>query len=548
MERVVYVIGHRNPDTDSVASAIAYAALKVRQGMENVVAAMAGPPNHQTRFVLEKLGIPEPVYLPDVHPKVRDILQRQPITLSPLDSVYESLEKFHRHQVRSLPVLDSQGVPQGVISLLKLSESLLLPCPEQQRLITTTLAALTRTLGGNLIAGTTDDAPLSLKLFVGAMHEESFSERIGGINPEQLLVITGNLRSIQEAAIEKKVRMLVITGGHPVDPDVLDYARRQGVGVLITPHDTATAAWLTRLSTPVSLVAEGKVVTIGTGEPLYKLRQKLLVSGEAAVFAVEEGGTLAGVATKSSLLAPLPFALILVDHNETGQAVPGADAVEIIEVIDHHKLGNSHSDTPIPFFTAPVGSTCTLVAMRYRDSGLEPDRHMASLLLAGILSDTVIFKSPTTTALDREVARWLESVAKLDASAFGNEIFAASSSLRAYPSARDAVTADFKIFSQEGKTIGIGQVEVVGFQDFYEMKADLLTALTELRLKDDLFFAGLMVTDITTESSLFLVEGYTRIAHFMNYPQLEPHLFELKGVMSRKKQMVPHLLRILAKQ
>ncbi|WP_369412246.1 CBS domain-containing protein [Geotalea toluenoxydans] len=204
MERVVYVIGHRNPDTDSVASAIAYAALKVRQGMENVVAAMAGPPNHQTRFVLEKLGIPEPVYLPDVHPKVRDILQRQPITLSPLDSVYESLEKFHRHQVRSLPVLDSQGVPQGVISLLKLSESLLLPCPEQQRLITTTLAALTRTLGGNLIAGTTDDAPLSLKLFVGAMHEESFSERIGGINPEQLLVITGNLRSIQEAAIEKK--------------------------------------------------------------------------------------------------------------------------------------------------------------------------------------------------------------------------------------------------------------------------------------------------------------------------------------------------------
>jgi len=547
VKNTVYVIGHRNPDTDSIASAIAYADLKRRTGLTGAVAAMAGEPNPQTRYILDRLGIADPLYLADAHPKVRDIVNRRPVTVSLESSAYEALEKFHSSGVRVLPVLDEGGIPRGSLSLLRLSENYLVPGSDRQREFTTTLPSLATTLSGRFVTGGTDGGAVTLKLFIGAMLEESFSGRIEGHDPANLLVMTGNRRTIQQASIERGVRLLVVTGNHPLDDDLLSLAAERGVSVLLTPHDTATAAWLSRLSTPVSLLAERTFATVGVGEPVGSLKRKMLSSGEPAVFVVDEEGALAGVATKSSLLAPNPYGLILVDHNELGQAVPGAEEVEILEVIDHHKLGNSHTLTPITFITSPVGSSCTLVTQRYREHGLEPDGTLAALLLAGILSDTVILKSPTTTGSDRAAVSWLEELSGLGAAEFGRDIFAACSSLNSYGSPRRVVEADFKLFSQEGKTIGVGQVEVVGFDEFYGMKGELLEELALLKQQGNLFIAGLMVTDITTESTLFLVEGHTRIAHVMEYPQVEPHLYELKNVMSRKKQMVPHLLKILAK-
>lgn len=547
MDKTVYVIGHRNPDTDSIASAIAYAALKRQTGMAGAVAAMAGEPNPQTRYILDRLGIAEPLYLADVNPKVRDIVNRSPVTISLQSSAYEALEKFQASGVRILPVLDNAKKLQGTLSLMRLSEIYLLPGSNRQREFTTTLPSLAVTLSGQLVAGGDDATAVTLKLFIGAMREESFSDRIAGHDPASLLVMTGNRRSIQQASIERGIRLLVVTGNHSLDADLLLLAEAKGVSVLLTPHDTATAAWLSRLSTPVNLLADPKFSTIGVWESVRNLRKKMLATGEAAIFAVDEEGYLAGVATKSSLLARNPYSLILVDHNELGQAVPGAEAVEILEVIDHHKLGNSHTILPISFTTAPVGSTCTLVTRCYREQEVEPDKVTAALLLAGILSDTVILKSPTTTDIDRDAVQWLEPRAGLSAAEFGSDIFAASSSLRNYGSAERIVESDFKLFSHEGKTIGVGQVEVVGFAEFHGMKEELLAELAAMKKRDRLFIAGLMVTDITTETTLFLVEGHTRIAHVMEYPQLEPHLYELKNVMSRKKQMVPHLLKILGR-
>ncbi|MFZ2947940.1 MAG: putative manganese-dependent inorganic diphosphatase, partial [Desulfuromonadaceae bacterium] len=444
-------------------------------------------------------------------------------------------------------VVDGDNKPCGMLSLLRLSESYLLPCQDKLRQVTTSLPNLARTLAAPFEAGTCTDAPITLNLFIGAMLEESFSSMIDRHPPQELLIMTGNRRTIQQAAIERGVRVLVITGGHRLEDNLVELARKQEVTVLLTPHDTATAAWLARLSTPVSHLAGQEFANIGVDKSLAALRQKLLGANVSAVLALEGDGTLAGVATKSSLLAPLPYSLILVDHNELGQAVPGAELVEIAEVIDHHKLGNSHSNTPISFTTSPVGSTCTLVARRYRECGVEPVVQIAALLLAGILSDTVILKSPTTTEADVLMAAWLEGVSGLVAADFGRDIFAASSSLKNYGSADRVVAADFKLFTHEKYSIGLGQVEVIGFDEFYSMKEDLLSALGEIKRRDNLFIAGLMVTDITTETTLFLVEGHTRIAHVMEYPQLEPHLYELKNVMSRKKQMVPHLLKILAR-
>jgi len=545
MHNTIYVIGHRNPDTDSIASAIAYAELKRRQGQPNVHAAMAGEPNPQTRYILQRLGLSAPLYLADVHPKVRDVLNRQPVTASASMPLKEVLELFHRHTVRVLPVVDQANTPIGVVSLLKLSEKYLVAGTDRKRGVDTSLRSLADCLEGTFLTGGPSDTVEHLHLFIGAMVEGSFTSRIQGYDPATLLVMTGDRPSIQQAAVEKGTRVLVVTGGFSVSGDLLATARTAGTTIISTPHDTATAAWLARLSTPLSCFVEPKFEKIGVAESLEHLRLKLLHSGEPAVIAVEEDGCIAGIATKSSLLTPIPYALILVDHNELGQAVPGAESVEIIEVIDHHKLGNPPTNQPITFMAAPVGSTCTVVATLYRERGLAPDKDIAALLLAGILSDTVILKSPTTTNRDREIVSWLEQQSGMDHAAFGREIFASCSGFSAYGSPEKAIRADFKHFNAAETLFGIGQVEVVGFDEFHELKEELHGALRRIREQDRLALAGLMVTDIYTETSLFLVEGKNELAHVMGYTQLEPHLYELKGVMSRKKQMIPHLLKVL---
>jgi manganese-dependent inorganic pyrophosphatase len=545
MEKTIYVIGHRNPDTDSIASAIAYAELKRCSGQKNVTAAAAGELNPQTRYILERLGIEPPLYLADVHPKVRDIIRRRPVTARPEMPLREVLQLFHQHNIRVLPVVDGRDVPVGIVSLLKLSEKYLVAGADRTRGIDTSLGSVSACLDAAFLAGAPADEIEHLHLFIGAMVEESFSSRIDGYDPATLLVMTGDRPSIQQAAIERGVRLLVVTGGLPVREDLLERAREAEVTVLSTPHDTATAAWLTRLSTPLSCFVEPRFEKVGVGEPLDHLRLKLLHSGEPAVIALEEDGAIAGVATKSSLLSPMPYALILVDHNELAQAVPGADAVEILEVIDHHKLGNAPTNQPITFLAAPVGSTCTVVASLYREQGMEPERKIAALLLAGILSDTVILKSPTTTVRDREMTVWLEAQAGLDHLAFGRDIFTSCSGFSAHATPEKAVRADFKHFNAGDLLFGVGQVEVVGFAEFFEMKELLREALRRVREEDRLGLAGLMVTDIYSETTLFLAEGKNELAHVMGYPQFEPHLYELKGVMSRKKQMVPHLLKVL---
>lgn len=545
MVKKIYVIGHRNPDTDSIASAIAYAELKQMLGQKNVIAATAGEPNPQTRYVLERLGIAAPLYLTDVHPKVRDVVKPQPVTARADMPLRDVLQLFHQHNIRVLPVVNDKDIPIGIVSLLKLSEKYLVAGTDRKRGVDTSLRSVAECLDATFLAGESADAIEHLHLFIGAMIEESFSGKIADYDPETLLIMTGDRPSIHHSAIERGVRLLIVTGGFTVADDLLDKARLNGVTVISTPHDTATATWMVRLSMPLSCFVEPKFEKVSVGEPLDHLRLKLLHSGEPAVIAVEEDDTIAGVATKSSLLTPLPYALILVDHNEVAQAVPGAESVEIVEVIDHHKLGNPPTNQPITFMVAPVGSTCTVVAALYRERGLEPEKKTAALLLAGILSDTVILKSPTTTSRDRELVVWLEARSGLDHISFGRDMFMSCSGFSAHGSAEKAVRSDFKHFNAGEVVFGVGQVEVVGFDEFFEYKDALRVALREIKEKDNLSLAGLMVTDIYSETTYFLAEGKNELAHVMGYPQIESHLYVLKGVMSRKKQMVPHLLKVL---
>jgi manganese-dependent inorganic pyrophosphatase len=542
----IYVIGHKNPDTDSICSAITYARLCCRQGQENVQPARAGNVNRQTEFVLEELGVPLPPLLVDVYPRVRDVVGTEVVTIDREAPLARALELFHQHSVRLLPVIDRNLEPMGLLVLKRVAERFLIPGREQDlRKVLASPASIRDCLRATALHLVAEESVEEFDLYVGAMASATFHRKMEGLDPRRIVLITGDRENIQRKAVELGVRVLIVTGSLPVTDEILALARQNGVTILSTPFDTANSAWLTRLATPVHCLLKEGFETVGLQDRLDDLRFKLLHSRDPGVIVLDGVGKVAAVATKSNLLVPSAVKLILVDHNELSQAVAGADKVEILEVIDHHRLGNFHTDHPIRFINQPLGSTCTLVATLYRQAGIEPDPSTAGLMLAGLLSDTVILKSPTATPIDREMAGWLADRARLDYQEFGRRIFAAGSTLAAYPSVRDLILGDFKEYAAGERSFGVGQVEVVSFHEFHSMKAQITASLEELRQARRLDVAGLLVTDIVQETSLLLVLGAKELPYLIGYPRLEENLFELKGVLSRKKQLVPHLLKVL---
>ncbi|WP_432821037.1 putative manganese-dependent inorganic diphosphatase [Trichloromonas sp.] len=541
-----YVIGHKNPDTDSICSAIAYARLRSSQGVDNIEAARAGDLNRQTEFVIDTLGVPRPKLLLDVYPRVRDVIRSEVVTIAGDAPLSKALELFHAHSIRLLPVLDDDRHPLGLLVLKKVSEKFLVPSLEAEiRRVTASPDSIRQCLKATAINLVDEHAEEDLDLYVGAMASATFREKIAPLDPRRIILITGDREFILREGVEAGVRVLIVTGSLPIADDIVRRGKERGVTILSTPFDTATSTWLTRLATPVRCLVRSDFLTVGLQDRLDELRLKLMHSSDPGAVVLDGDGRVAAVATKSTLLTPSPVKLVLVDHNELSQAVAGADKVEITEVVDHHRLGNFHTDYPIRFINQPLGSTCTVVATLYREAGITPDRATAGLMLSGLLSDTVILKSPTTTELDREFAGWLGGLAGLDPQEYGQRLFSAGSALAAYPTVRQLLLADFKEYQAGQRSFGVGQVEVVSFHEFYAMKDAIADSLAKLKEERGLDAAGLLVTDIVQGTSLLLALGGREFPYVIGYPQIEENVYELKGVLSRKKQLVPHLLRVL---
>jgi len=542
----IYVVGHRNPDTDSICSAMAYARLRQRQGLEGVQAGRAGNLNRQTEFVLEEIGLSQPQLLSDVYPRVRDVIGDQVVTIPAAAPVSRAMELFHLHHIRQLPVVDGRGRPCGLLVLKRITERFLVPRRESEiRRVVASPSSIMACLQAECLVGDDLDSLEELNLYVGAMASATFHEKVKDRDPRRMVLLTGDREAIQREAIDIGVRVLVITGGLPVAPELLQRAGERRVTVLQTRFDTATSAWLTRLATPVGSLVDSDYLAVHEQERVDDLRLKLLHSKDPGAIVLDEQGLVRGIATKSNLLAPSPVKLILVDHNELTQAVPGADKVEILEVVDHHRLGNFHTDQPIRFINQPLGSTCSVVATLYRQGGLEPEPAYAALMLAGLLSDTVILKSPTTTELDREISGWLSGICGFGIEEFGSRLFRAGSALAAYPDPQALVLSDFKEFTAGDRPFGVGQVEVVSFHEFLAMQDQVKAALEAVRKERKLGTIALLVTDIVQGTSLLLALGSSELPYLIGYPQIGEHLYELKGVLSRKKQLVPHLLKVL---
>jgi manganese-dependent inorganic pyrophosphatase len=540
----IYVIGHRNPDTDSICSALAYAQLRRRQGLAGVRAARAGNINQQSQFVLDYLGVDQPELLVDVYPRVSDVVTEKVVTIHRCAPLSKAIELYHQHHIRLLPVVDDKDFPQGLLLLKSATEALLVPkAPEQMRRIRTSLSAIRSSLDAKSCHVVDPDPIEDYNLYVAARREETFSRWLSQTDVRKNILIIGDRPSVQRMAIEAGVRLMIVAGDSPVDDELLDLARANDVSVLISRYDTANSVWLTRMAIPVGELAETDFICVKPGELLEDLRIKLTHGTHAGAIVTAADGTVAGIATKSHLIRNAHIKLILVDHNELIQAVPGAEKVEILEVVDHHRLGNFHTDLPIRFINQPVGSTCSLVATLYQQAGIDPDAITAGLLLAGLLSDTVILKSPTCTEFDRKLVPWLEQLSGLSYEEFGEHLFAAGSPMASGAPARDLIFTDFKEYQMGEQCLGLGQVEVVSLHSFHSRRSELQEELIKIREEKGYELAALLVTDIVMETSVLLVAGSAELPYIIGYPQEDESLYRLDGVLSRKKQLVPHLMK-----
>ncbi|HEV2453985.1 MAG TPA: putative manganese-dependent inorganic diphosphatase [Verrucomicrobiae bacterium] len=542
----VFVIGHRNPDTDAICSAIGYAEFKQRTGMAEAVAARCGDTNDRIDFVLNTFGVPAPRFVADVSPKVSDVMQRHVLSVTPDSVAADALHLMDERNIRILPVLDEEKRCRGLLSLFKLTK-FLFPVANRlmdSRRVLLSLTNLARILPGNLVASFEPDREEELIMLIGAMSVESFARRLKTFAREKVIVIVGDRQDIQYAAIREGVRVIIVTGGLEIEPDVLEHAIRKHVSIISSPQDTATTSTLCRAAVAVRNVLNEEFISFAEHAPLSAACEEARASGHQIFPVLDGDNRVAGILSKTDFLKCVERKLILVDHNELSQAVQGADEVEIVEIIDHHRIGALTTAHPILFRNEPVGSTSTIVADCFFQYGVPMPRPIAGLLLAGIVSDTLNLTSPTATPRDGEILKRLEQISETNARAFAEKFFATSSLLTLKP-APQAITTDCKEYLEEGAKFSIAQVEELGFEQFWKRKGELVQALDAHRERAKYFFSALLVTDVSTQSSLLVVVGDSDFIQRIGYPLLEQGIYELREVVSRKKQLLPYLIHCL---
>jgi manganese-dependent inorganic pyrophosphatase len=385
-------------------------------------------------------------------------------------------------------------------------------------------------------------------LVVAASSVETSRQRAMQFKSHDVALVTGDRPEIHALAIELGARCLIITGGFKPWDSILDQAKAKDVAIICSPHDTASTSQLLRFSRPIGEALTEDFLSFGSRAPLKEIVHAVQSSAQPLFPVVdEETRHLIGVFSKSDLIDTPRAKLVLVDHNEFAQAVAGADEAEIIEVIDHHRLsGNLRTKEPIRFLNEPVGSTSTIVGIMYRMGNAAPDKGTAICLCAGIISDTLHLTSPTTTSTDKDILSWLASIGGIDSAQFVKDFFAAGSMLRENTPDR-ALESDRKVFEENGWHISISQIEELGLDEFWKREKDLQAALQALLEKHSLHFACLMVTDITRHHSVLLVAGDQRVIDAIDYPQAKEHVYDMPGVVSRKKQLFPYMSHVVTK-
>ncbi len=541
-EKPVYVIGHRNPDTDSICSAIGYAFMKQQLG-ENAVAARAGKINEETKYALNRFGVEVPQLIVDLYPRVKDIALECGVVVKSTDSLRVLGEIFRERNVKSVPVVDADEKLCGIVTVSDLAKRYFNELNMQSLADSNvTLRDVCSVLDGEVVGAGKGDLETKVRgrVRIAAGSARTIAEFIA---KDDIVLMGDREAAAMEACLKQGIAVLVVTGRSKVYEEVLASAEKAGVVVISTPFDTYTAARLVNQCVPVSRIMQADVTTFKPSD----LVDDIKVTMEKTQFRnypVLENGRIVGIVSRDNLIVPAKERVILVDHNERGQAVEGLEAAKVIAIIDHHRLGGIQTSDPIFTLQEPVGSTATIVANMCRHRGVTLTPAIAGLLLSAVLSDTVLFKSPTCTQRDRETAAALAKIAGVDIKEYGMAMLKAGSGI-GNMSPQEIAKNDMKEFQFGDHHVVIGQLSVMDTEEVMAMKDTLVKAMQDVCEKEGYDMSLLMVTDILQESTelLFTPTGPTGLlAKAFKQTDLENRNFiTLPGVMSRKKQVVPPL-------
>ena len=539
MPRKIFVIGHKNPDTDSIVSALAYAELLRLQGEQFVVAARQGEVWRETRYVLERFGLPLPTLVSDVRPCARDVMTAEPIVGRSDESAYYVGRRLREHRIRAMPLVDTDKRLRGLIAVEDFAH-ILLTGLERDRLdqIHLEVRNIVQALDGQLLVEARSRR-LRDKVMVAAMDVETIRSRV----ERDIMMVMGDREDAQRVAIEEGAGALVITGGLPVSDAIIALAREKNITVISSPHHTFTTVRLLNLSIPISHVMRTDVLTATPDESLDDLRD--MMSRQRTIPVVDDDRRVVGVISRSDLINPVRHGVYLVDHNERSQTVDGLDKAELLGIIDHHRIADIQSAAPILFRNEIVGSTSTIIAGLFDEAGLPVPPPIAGILLGGLITDTVLFRSPTSTPRDERVARGLAAIAGVDLQELGQEIFAVASDLSGR-SPREILITDLKEYRIDDTRFAVGYMETVHRRRVDEIREQLVGEMKIIRAESGFASLLFMVVDIVHSQTEILIAGMEQqVAETFGQDLVSANSITIGGIMSRKKQVIPVLPRVV---
>ena len=544
-KRKITVIGHKNPDTDSVCSAIAYAELKNRlENTDLYVPRRAGALNAETRFVLKHFKVDVPELVEDVGTQVKDIEIREIDGVAGSISLKKAYTLMKEQNVVTLPITTEDGFLEGLITIGDIATSYM-DVYDSSILAKakTSYHNIIETLDAELLVGDADGVFESGKVLVAAANPDLME----GYIDECDLVITGNRYETQLCAIEMNAGCIIICEGATASLTIRKMAEAKGCTVLSTPHDTYTVARLINQSMPVRyFMIKDKIDKFLTTDFVEEIREVMTKKRTRDFPILDTKGKYRGMVSRRNLLDMKKKQVILVDHNEKSQAAEGIENTEILEIIDHHRLGTMETISPVFFRNQPLGCTATIIYQIYQENQVEVSKKMAGLLCSAILSDTLMFRSPTCTPADKAAAEALAKIAGIEIEAYANEMFLAASNLRK-KSEEEIFFQDFKKFSSEDVTFGISQITSLNEGELKMLGTRLKPCLEQFRRSQHVDMVFFMATDIVKESTTLYYAGedVDSILEVLYGHAGADGSIELSGVVSRKKQLVPALIQAL---
>lgn len=540
----IHVIGHINPDTDSVCSAIAYAAFKRQMTGKNYTAKRAGQINSETRFVLQKFGVPEPEYLSDVRTQVFDIDVVQVPGVGSDISLKRAWEIMKEGGLATLPVVCKNGQLEGLITIediaksyMDVYDSCIIAKAE------TPFRNLIETLEGEMIAGDPDEIIQSGKCLIAAANPDLMENYI----EKDDIVILGNRYESQLCAIEMGAKCIIVCDGSLVSFTIKKLAESKGCFIIKTPYDTYTATRLVNQSMPIRYFMKQKaLITFQRNDYVDDIRETMAKKRYRDFPIMDLNGSYYGMISRRSLLGARKKRLVLVDHNEVTQAVDGLDEAEVLEVIDHHRIGSLETMNPVYFRNQPLGCTATIIYQMYREQELEISREIAGLLCSAILSDTLIFRSPTCTETDKKAAYALAQIAGIEPESYAAEMFAAGSNLSA-KTPEEIFYQDFKKFVVNDVSFGVGQINSMTQKDLEDVRERMIPYMEKALTAHSIPMLFFMLTDILqgTTELLCAGNGAKELALEAFHLKEDTDQIILENTVSRKKQLIPALMQAI---